>query len=111
MSNYIMYDGFRWNKNISTGYYCASSTDLAVNGVRPMLHRYTWEKYNGTIPKTHHIHHKDRNKDNNDISNLDCVLIHEHNSEHSKEYCEANKEKIIEHLESIRPLTKEWHSS
>jgi len=38
---------------------------------------------NGVIPKGYHIHHKDKNRNNNDISNLEMMLGTEHNSMHS----------------------------
>lgn len=44
------------------------------------LHVAVWEKANGPVPKGYVIHHIDFNKDNNDISNLQCMT----NSEHGK---------------------------
>ena len=35
-----------------------------------LLHRVVWQHHKGPIPENHHIHHKDRDKSNNDISNL-----------------------------------------
>lgn len=46
------------------------------------LHRYIWEKYNGPIPEGYVIHHKDHNKLNNDISNLEMISDREHRLEH-----------------------------
>ena len=43
-------------------------------------HRYIWEQNYGTIPNGNIIHHKDGNKLNNDIENLECMTIGEHNS-------------------------------
>ena len=42
------------------------------------LHRYIWQKHNGEIPKGFDVHHKDGNKLNNDIDNLDCISRSEH---------------------------------
>ena len=39
------------------------------------LHREVWKLYNGQIPKGYHVHHKDENTWNNDISNLELVEI------------------------------------
>ena len=50
------------------------------NGV--WLHRYIWEKNNGPIPEGYVVHHKDHNKMNNDISNLEMVSDIEHRLEH-----------------------------
>jgi len=46
-------------------------------------HRELWKQYFGDIPKdsegrTYEIHHKDGNRNNNDISNLMCISIQEH---------------------------------
>lgn len=41
-------------------------------------HRYVWEKHNGKIPRGHVIHHKDGNKLNNSIKNLQCMIKLEH---------------------------------
>ena len=46
------------------------------------MHRYVWKFYNGDIPKGYDIHHKDGNKLNNKIENLE-ILSH---SEHTKLY-------------------------
>lgn len=36
-------------------------------------HRYIWIKNYGEIPSGYEIHHKDENKSNNDISNLELI--------------------------------------
>ena len=38
-----------------------------------MEHRVVWELHNGAIPSGHQIHHRDGNKLNNDIGNLELV--------------------------------------
>lgn len=50
-------------------------------------YRKIWEKYYGTIPKDSHgrsyeIHHKDGNRENNEIQNLSCITIEEHYNIH-----------------------------
>lgn len=42
------------------------------------LHRMVWEHHHGPIPKGHHIHHKDGNKLNNAIENLECLSHQDH---------------------------------
>jgi hypothetical protein len=46
------------------------------------LHRAKWEKLRGPIPTGHHIHHKDHDKLNNRISNLECISAGEHARRH-----------------------------
>ncbi len=46
-------------------------------------HSVVWERVNGPIPPGMQIHHKDNNKTNNDISNLQLVTPLEHKRLHS----------------------------
>ncbi|TES91962.1 MAG: HNH endonuclease [Candidatus Cloacimonadota bacterium] len=48
-----------------------------------MEHVLVWEKHFGKIPKGKWSHHKDRNKLNNDISNLEILDITTHKRIHS----------------------------
>lgn len=48
-------------------------------------HRVVWEEKNGVIPKGYQLHHKDGNKENNRISNLECLSRAEHRAIHTKE--------------------------
>ena len=51
------------------------------------LHHLVWQKHYGKrVPKGYHIHHKDGNKTNNDIDNLQLLSANEHMKLHmSKE--------------------------
>lgn len=49
-----------------------------------MEHNIVWERYYGEIPNGKQIHHKDGNKLNNNITNLELVSPLEHKREHSK---------------------------
>lgn len=49
------------------------------------IHRAIWFYYYGAIPINYEIHHKDSNKANNDISNLQLLTKSEHKSLHNKE--------------------------
>jgi len=48
-----------------------------------MEHVMVWEASNGPIPEGFDIHHKDGNKLNNDLSNLECISKLDHKREHS----------------------------
>jgi len=53
-------------------------------------YRKIWESHFGSIPKdengvSYHIHHIDGNRNNNHISNLQCVSIYEHFSIHLRQ--------------------------
>ena len=72
------------------------------------LHQAVWVFHNGPIPQGFCIHHKDENKENNDISNLECMSASDHNALHHAGVCSPRKR---ENLDRIRPLTKAWHRS
>ena len=46
------------------------------------LHRVIWEEHYGSIPKGYIVHHKDGNKLNNSIDNLELLTNEEHTSLH-----------------------------
>ena len=68
-----------------TGYFLNSN-------IQKRLHIYVWEYNNGNIPKGYEIHHKDHDKNNNEIDNLDMLTKKEHMKIHSKE---LTKESLI----------------
>ena len=57
------------------------------NGKRKGEHIFVWEEYNKQdVPKGYIIHHVDRNKRNNDISNLQLMTEKDHVKLHFGEY-------------------------
>lgn len=64
-------DGIRFSMR-TNGYFAMTS------GNRMLMHRYVWQKEHGPIPKDHDIHHRDGNKANNNIENLECLSKAEH---------------------------------
>jgi hypothetical protein len=56
------------------------------NGRRILMHTYVWEKHNGPVPKGYGIHHKDLNRENNAIKNLEMLTIEEISSKHNPHY-------------------------
>lgn len=76
------------------------------------MHRYVWEYYNGKIPKGFEIHHKDGNKSNNDISNLECIDSVEHKKLHGRNLTEEQREWRRKNVsENARPKAVDWHKS
>ena len=56
---------------------------IYVNGVRIYEHRHVMEKHLGRrLGKDEHIHHKDHNRINNVISNLELTSARDHAFEH-----------------------------
>ena len=52
------------------------------------LHRFVWTYFNGEIPDGCEIHHRDFDKENNDIANLELVTKDEHKRIHAE--CKNN---------------------
>lgn len=65
---------------------------------RVQLHRVIWESHFGSIEKGFCIHHKDENKENNSIENLECIAKSEHAKLHWEKDDGSRKEKVRENL-------------
>ena len=52
------------------------------------IHRLVWEAFVGEIPKGYIVHHKDGNRQNNSLSNLQLVTAKEHHDIHLAEHPE-----------------------
>ena len=101
----VVFNGLKFTKDKKTGYYLNSTQHIR-------LHRYVWEYYNGTIPKGYEVHHIDRNKDNNDISNLQLISKKEHMKLHGSLLTDEQKDKMRDNLTcNARPLANKWHGS
>ena len=90
----------------NTGYLGAR-----VDGKLVLMHRYVWEYYNGTIPNGYVIHHKDKNKINNDIDNLECLPNRDHSVRHNINKSPKQIQRDIESLAKARIKAIEWHKS
>lgn len=77
----IIYNGKKWTKH--RNYYERGGVSL---------HRAVWVDHYGTIKKGYHIHHKDFNPANNDISNLEMLSPKEHHKKHWEEQYEERAE-------------------
>jgi hypothetical protein len=95
----VEYDGLKWVK-MPSGYYFVVRKNF--DGQKN-LHRYIWVKYYGKIPDGYQVHHKDKNKENNDISNLELLTNNEHAKRHSYKDDTERYLKQLEHLNKIRP--------
>lgn len=76
------------------------------------LHRDVWESHYGKIPRGYQVHHKDFNPDNNEIENLVCITIKEHQRIHTEHHRQNGvAERAKQRFHDIRPLAAEWHRS
>lgn len=71
----ITYNGY---KVYMDGKYPA----ICINGKNKYLHRYVWEQTYGPIPKGMVIHHKDFNRGNWNLENLELLTRAEHMKRH-----------------------------
>ena len=101
------FDGQTFTRDEHTGYY------LATKGKpRKRMHIYVWEYYHSEVPKGYEVHHRDGNKANNDISNLQLVKPQEHQEIHRKMLNEEEREWRRNNLaKTARPKASEWHKS
>ena len=73
------------------------------------LHRVVWEHYNGPIPKGYHVHHKDGNRWNNEIGNLELVAGSKHTRDHTNERVAENPELFLRNMHKAMEAAKDWH--
>lgn len=100
------FDGIRFTIGPGRKYF--SNSNVSPRS----MHRYVWQFYNGDIPQGFDIHHKDGNRYNNDISNLECVDSREHKRLHGRKLTEEEREWRRNNIgENARPKAVEWHKS
>jgi hypothetical protein len=84
---FVIFNGKKYTKR-NTGYFGRTTDD------RTLLHRDVWELNNGKIEKGFDIHHIDGDKENNELSNLECLSKSEHTrlySPHNNQYTKGRK--------------------
>lgn len=101
---FVWFDGLKYTKDEKTGYYLNSTH-------RKRLHRAVWEYHNGPIPKGYHIHHKDFNKNNNDLSNLTLIESKAHEKLHGDFNSLFIYDEQKKRMDYARTYASEWHSS
>lgn len=75
----MTYDGYKVYMN---GKY----PSICIDNKNYYLHRYVWEQANGPIPKNMVIHHKDFNRGNCNLNNLELLTRAEHMKLHKINY-------------------------
>lgn len=101
-------DGYKFRKDKATGYYLSSRR---IGNRRKRLHVYVWEKANGSVPNGYDIHHKDGDKDNNEIGNLQLLTRSEHQAHHAANITEEEKKRRAERIIGLQDKAKAWHKS
>lgn len=101
---FAYFDNYKFTRDDATGYYLNST-------IGKRLHRYVWEYYNGEIPKGYHIHHKDGDRTNNDITNLLAVASKKHFQHHGEERVLEDTDWFKNFHKKGIEAAKEWHES
>lgn len=85
-----------------TGYW------ISTTYPRVRAHVWVWIQKNGPIPSGYHIHHKDEDKSNNDISNLEILPAREHLRLHMTP---ERRQQSRENVKKAIAKAPEWHKS
>jgi hypothetical protein len=94
--------GRKFYQDKKTGYW------ISTDSPRVRAHRWVWSHFHGEIPKICHIHHRNEDKSDNSIENLEMLTF----AEHAKKHMSDERSKLAaERMNELRPLTKEWHAS
>lgn len=56
---------------------------ISINGKDIFIHVFVWERVNGKKPEGHEIHHKDGDKSNYSLNNLELLSISDHRRTHA----------------------------
>lgn len=108
-ADYQIIDGIYFYKETNSGYYLGNVKVPGRNRRYPMrAHVYVWISHNGEIPKGYQVHHKDENKANNDISNLELLSTEDHLSFHGYKRSKQSRDNMIK---TVIPKAAEWHKS
>lgn len=102
---YQYYNGIKFCRDEKTGYYLNST-------LRIRMHRYVWLCEKGEIPKGYDVHHKDHDRGNNDISNLELLTKSKHRKTHFEEMSEQEQQLVRDNMrKKAIPAAIEWHKS
>lgn len=83
MAKIVEYRGVVYRRYEGRLYYNPGGS--AVLRGATSLHRQVWLDAGNDIPAGWHVHHRDGDHDNNDISNLECLPGDEHSRMHARE--------------------------
>lgn len=72
------------------------------------LHLAVWKYHRGPVPAGYHVHHKNNDRTDNTIGNLECLTVREHlGGRHGKEYGKRARR----FLPVAQTAAAAWHAS
>ncbi len=104
MSKHQEHFGRKFYLDKTTGYW------ISTTYPRIRAHQWVWINSHGKQPKGYHVHHKNEDKSDNIIENLELLSEVQHYHLHLNKHPER-RERFKALAEEIRPLTKAWHAS
>ena len=86
-----------------------------IDGKTVQVHVYVWEQVNGPVPDGHVVHHRDHNKRNNTLDNLQLMTHAEHADHHNRIHpkekictmCGQSYEPPVKHRERSKTCSDE----
>lgn len=110
MEKFIYFNNHRFCLDERSLYYRCSQEPFAK--YPKYLHRYVWELANGKIPNGMDVHHKNHDRTNNSLSNLELLKRSEHKKHHFDFLPPEEKLKIKkEFITKTQEKAKAWHKS
>lgn len=103
----VTYNGRSYK--LGTGKYLSAGKSKLFRYRR--LHQQKWLDAFGDIPKGYHIHHKDGNRLNNELSNLECIDGRKHMARHASERLRTNPEYKAKFIQRGQAAAAKWHGS
>ena len=101
-----VFNGIRYYKKPSGYFVC----DPKRKGHERYLHRAMWITYRGPIPEGMEVHHKNHEKGDNRIANLELLNKSEHTSYHGKRRAETEPN-FRRFIDFARLSAASWHGS
>lgn len=98
------FNGVKFTRDDATGYYLNST-------IRKRLHRVVYEHHHGEIPAGFHIHHKNCNRADNRIENLEAHPPGDHASLHWDQDDGTRRAQVIANIQVGAEKAKKWHAS
>lgn len=91
-----------------SGYYKA---DYVAHGRTRYMHRDVWEFHHGPIPAGYCVHHRDHDRSNNAVDNLELLTTREHAGLHCTLRTQSGTFGTAETLAMAQEAAKQWHAS